>query len=199
MPQASQAKLARAMTHCEFNAGGVVFWEDDPGEVLYVIVSGHILVEHSAPNGDSIPFAIQGADEVVGEDGLVVGIDRLSTVRAITDVTALSLSRAAFSDLCSSWPGFEHITAQSLAIKNRQLTNALMEARHRAPEERMRRQLQSLGRIFGDEIPLSQRTIAGLAGTSRATAKGVFNALAENGSIEVRGGRVFIKTGAGLD
>ncbi len=198
MPQANQAKLARAMTRRQFNAGGVIFWEDDPGEVVYVIDSGYVLVEHSAPNGESLPFAVLGADEIIGEDGLVVGTDRLSTVRAITEVNALSLSRAAYSDLCSNWPGFDHIPAQTLAIKNRQLTDALIEARHQAPEERMRKQLQRLGRMFGDEIPLPQETIAGLAGTSRATAKGVFNALRGNGTIDILDGRVFIKTGAGL-
>jgi len=198
MPQANQAKLARAMTRRHFVAGSVIFWEDDPGEVVYVIDSGHVLVEHSAPDGTSIPFIILGAGEIIGEDGLVVTVDRLSTVRAVTEVNVLSLSRAAYTDLCSSWPGFDHLPALILAIRNRQLTDALLEARHRAPEERMRKQLQRLGRMFGDEIPLPLETIAGLSGTSEATTRGVFSALQGNGTIDILNGRVIIKTGAGL-
>ena len=198
MSETSRRKLSGAMTRRSFDPGGVVFWEDDPGELLYVVESGHVLVEHAAADGVPVPFTVIGPDEIIGEDGLIDGFDRLSTARAITEVTLLSLSRAAYNDLGTGFPEIGDIAVKALAARNRQLYDALLETRHRAPEERLRKQLQQLGRMFGDEIPLTQATIAGLAGTSKAAAKGVLSALQGNGTIEITNGRIRIITGAGL-
>lgn len=59
-------------------------------------------------------------------------------------------------------------------------------------ETRVLRRLSELAAHYGDEIPLTQEDIAGLAGTSRATVNRVLRAEAKRGTVELRRGRTVL-------
>ena len=49
-----------------------------------------------------------------------------------------------------------------------------------------------MNELFGSEIPLTQATLAALAGTTRPTTNGVLQSLQEAGLLELRRGRIVL-------
>lgn len=77
-----------------FEAGEVLMRQGEEADSMYVILSGHVRVERDAP-GLSAPahLAELGANDVVGEIGVLDGGARTATVTAIEQTRALELHR----------------------------------------------------------------------------------------------------------
>ncbi len=172
----------------------VLFWEGEPGDALYVIEDGHILVERVTEQGDTVAVAVLGPDSIVGEQALLGDDARGATARALTPTTVRILSRAAFGELRRTQPALDQLLVGLLDGRIRELNDLVLEARHRPAEERVRRRLAELGSLFGEEIPLTQATVAALAGTTRPTTNGVLTALQDDGVLELRRGRIRLIT-----
>ncbi len=78
--------------------GKELFREGDPGDGLYLVVSGEIDVVKRAP-GNERSLARLGAGEVLGEMSLVTDDSRSATGRAIVESTVLRLPATRFRTL----------------------------------------------------------------------------------------------------
>jgi len=78
--------LAQALEEVHVAAGDALFREGDPGDAMYVIVSGRIVV---ARDGNHLADLSRG--ECVGEMSLIDGMPRSATVTAVTDCRLLSI------------------------------------------------------------------------------------------------------------
>ncbi|MGH3492841.1 MAG: Crp/Fnr family transcriptional regulator, partial [Sciscionella sp.] len=85
----------------------------------------------------------------------------------------------------------------------RRLSAMVLEAMYLPVEQRVRRRLADLARIYGGdgsraEIHLTQDDIAHLAGTTRATANRVLRALEARGVLTLARGHIIVLDRAGL-
>lgn len=195
----ARTRLDGIMIERSVKTNDVLFWEGQPGDAMYVIDRGHMLVERVTEQGDTVAVAVLGPDSIVGEQALLGEEARGATARAVTAATVRSLGRAAFSDLRRSQSAFDALLVNMLDQRIRELNDLVLEARHRPADERVKRRLVEMGDLFGTEIPLTQATLAALAGTTRPTTNGVLQLLQEEGTLELRRGRIVLLNPDGLN
>lgn len=99
----SLAKLAARMRSAYLPAGEVLIREGEPGDAVYVVVSGRLRVSVQRPEGELAVNEI-GRGEMVGEMALLTDEPRSATVRAVRDTHVLRLSRAHFLHLIERRP-----------------------------------------------------------------------------------------------
>ena len=88
-----------------FAAGQILFNEGEPGDLMYVLISGTASISVS---GKIVEFAEVGA--IVGEMGMIDEGHRSATVKAKTDCTFLPIDRNRFNHLVLHTPGFaQHV------------------------------------------------------------------------------------------
>lgn len=73
--------------------GEQLFRQGDPGDSLYIVVSGRLRVEATAPDGTRTVLAELGGGETVGEMAVISGEPRSATVYAARDTQLAKLSR----------------------------------------------------------------------------------------------------------
>lgn len=98
-------------------AGTVVFNAGEPGDALYIVVDGDVMVLAS----DGQTLAMLGAGDVFGEMALLEGSTRKATVRTAGSVTLLEIGRAGFEMLVDSDPALKtqiHQLAQKRSLAN---------------------------------------------------------------------------------
>lgn len=84
-------------------AGAVIVEQDDPGDAMFVVVSGRCRVVHHK-GGRDIELASIGAGDFFGEIALVDSGPRSADVIAISDVSLLKITQAVISALAGVYP-----------------------------------------------------------------------------------------------
>ena len=80
-------------------AGEALFEEGQPSDALHVVTGGEAEISVLAPDGEPRILGRVGEGDVVGEMALLGSGRRLATVRAVTDLEELRVSRKEFSQL----------------------------------------------------------------------------------------------------
>jgi len=176
----------------QVKANDVLFWEGQPGSTMSVIDAGHMLVERTTENGDTVAVTVLGPNSIVGEQALLSDETRGATARAVTNCSVRSLGRTQFDELRANHPIFNELLLGLLDTRIKELSDLLMEARHLPAEDRVRRRLREMHCLFGIEIPLTQATLAALAGTTRPTTNTVLRDLQSQGILELKRSRVLL-------
>jgi serine phosphatase RsbU (regulator of sigma subunit) len=131
------------MTRTEYQDGVVLFREGDPGDRLYIILSGQVEIVKALGTTEEQILGVRGPSDFFGEMSLLIS-DRLRTasVRTSTPVQMLELCHADLLNLLQKQPtlAFELIRVLSLRLqesdnamirdlkeKNRQLSEAYEE------------------------------------------------------------------------
>jgi CRP-like cAMP-binding protein len=108
--------VAEITDEVEVPAGRVLARQGEPAHVAYVIVSGEATI-----SVDDQPVGTIGADEMVGEMGLIDGGPRAATVTAKTDMDLYVIEPGRFGGLLDDVPG---LTKELLIAVTRRLRNA---------------------------------------------------------------------------
>jgi CRP-like cAMP-binding protein len=113
-------------TEVRFLPGDVLFREGDPADGLYLITAGSVRV--SAPEeGKGTVYAIVGADDVVGEMGVLDGQPRSATATALSLCTTYFLPAEPLLDALESSPGLSVRLLALLTIRLRLVDRRLAE------------------------------------------------------------------------
>ena len=88
-----------------FEAGEVLMRQGEDADAMYVILAGRVRVERDAP-GHSAPalLAELGANDVVGEIGVLDGGPRTATVTAVEQTRTLELHRTLLAVVLIQYP-----------------------------------------------------------------------------------------------
>ena len=93
-----------------FAAGDVIFSEGDKGDVMYVVRSGEVSIEHQGHVMETL-----GGGGIFGEMALIDGSPRSATVRANTDCEVVSITEKTFLFLVHETPYFAIAVMRALA------------------------------------------------------------------------------------
>jgi len=85
-------------------AGGVLATEGEPGDALYLVISGDLEVIKRSGSGD-VPIARLGPGEIVGEMAVLESRSRTASVRALSPVRVLCIPGPTLLELLSTRPG----------------------------------------------------------------------------------------------
>ena len=84
--------------------GWTLFEEDEPGDAMFIVLSGRLGVIANTPENGSHVIAQIAAGETVGEMALLSGEPRSARVEALRDTELLRMPRGAFDQLIDSSP-----------------------------------------------------------------------------------------------
>jgi divalent anion:Na+ symporter, DASS family len=105
LPREVLARLVSEFDEVEVPAGRTVFSQGDPGDALYVIVSGAVEVRGER-GGAGERVAVLGPGDCLGEMALVTGDPRSATVVALSPTRLLRLDKERFQALSERHPVF---------------------------------------------------------------------------------------------
>ena len=98
------ASLIRGMRVRRFRRGETIFHVGDPGDALFIVVSGSIKITLPAETGDEAILATLRPGDFFGELALLDGAPRSATAIAIEATEMYMLPRDRFRDLIASEP-----------------------------------------------------------------------------------------------
>ena len=101
LPAAALEAVAAQLHPEHHKRGDVVFHQGDPGETMYLVVSGQVEVLAGA---DQSPLAALGPGSFVGELALLLGEPRSATLRVVADSWLWALRRADLDALLTEHP-----------------------------------------------------------------------------------------------
>ncbi|HSB01146.1 MAG TPA: SpoIIE family protein phosphatase [Anaerolineales bacterium] len=181
LPPAELDRLTAELDIVRLNPGDILFREGDPGEHLYVVVSGELEILMAPDTSDELILNVLHEGEYLGEMGLIMpGGLRTASARARGDVVLLSMSRIQFRDLLEHHPELSTAmvsvlsqrldstnvsTFRDLSEKNRQLQKAFDELKAAQEQliekERLERELKVAAdiqmSILPDVLPVHEK------------------------------------------
>ena len=93
-PEAAES-LAKEMETIDVRKGEIVFSEGEPGDSLYIVLSGKIKVGRRAADGRQNLIAVMGPSDMVGELSLFDPGPRTATATAVLDTRLARLRKQA--------------------------------------------------------------------------------------------------------
>ena len=113
-----------------FDSGKLLMRQGDPADAAYLIIEGDVEVVLETPAGQFVVATI-GANEIVGDMGILGNSPRAATVRAKDRVIALRISKDPFMRMVREFPNMAvsimRELAQRLDSTNHQLSAAHAE------------------------------------------------------------------------
>jgi CRP/FNR family transcriptional regulator, cyclic AMP receptor protein len=102
-----------------FPEGHIIFNEGDPGEVMYIIVSGEVLIEKKVEPGMEMKITL-GPNECFGEMAILDGLPRSAKVKVTREGTFLTIAREDFREMLRVYPeiAFKVISMLSTRLRN---------------------------------------------------------------------------------
>ena len=99
-------KVYDSMNLQSYKKGDVIIKENDFGDLFYILYSGSVQVLKDTPAGDKIALANLNSDMDIffGETALISDDPRSATVKALSDVTCITLSGKKFIEVCDKEP-----------------------------------------------------------------------------------------------
>jgi CRP-like cAMP-binding protein len=106
-----------------YSARGIICREGEPGDALFIIVSGDVDVVKSVGKQESILATRTGGD-FVGEMAIIEASPRSATLRAVNDVRVLSIDGDAFKSILLDRPEvavsvLRHMSARIRSLNER--------------------------------------------------------------------------------
>lgn len=105
-------QIAHKLEPTAAEAGDVILAKGGVSDLLYLIESGHVEV-----SDDGVVLATLGADDVIGEIGLIRDVPRTATVTALTDTALLMLGRDDFLDVVAGDDAVSSVAADLVAMR----------------------------------------------------------------------------------
>src|SRR5215217_6151859 len=120
------AELAASATPERLRAGQWLWRQGDPGDSLYVVLTGRLEVVLEQPVPGRV-LRIVGRGQAVGELALLTDSTRSAGVRARRDSELLRVSRGAFEALLNDQPAFAIALTRVLGRQLRESTSTTVE------------------------------------------------------------------------
>jgi CRP-like cAMP-binding protein len=203
LPPDERRTLAAGLRRRAYRRDEVIVHQGDPANTLHLIAAGHASVRVTLPGGELV-VGILGSGDAFGERALVGEPNsRGATVVALERCETLSLGRDEFERLRTAYPGVDRFLVDLLARRVDKLNTYLVETLFVPAERRVLRRLLELCELYpadgqGIVIPVTQETLASLAGTTRPTANQVLRRLVAGGMVTVSRSQIVVLNRAGL-
>jgi CRP/FNR family cyclic AMP-dependent transcriptional regulator len=197
--------LARTTRPRRCRRGEIVYAQGSPGDALYVIARGSVLVHRTGRGGERRAMTVIEAPGSFGEIPLIDGGRRSASVEALEDTDFFVVPRTEFLRLLVEEPKMVQGVLRELGRMVRRLTDQLTDASLLDLPGRVAKTLVRLVEVRREADPqsmpvvaLSQSKLAELAGGSRQSVNGALSTLANRGLIQIEGRRILVSDLPGL-
>jgi CRP/FNR family transcriptional regulator, cyclic AMP receptor protein len=192
--------LIKQLEPVDFPSGHTVFAQDEPGERLYIIISGKVKIGRCTADGRESLITIMGPSDMFGELSLFDPGLRTSSVTTLTEVRAVSMDRAALRAWIANRPEIAEQLLRVLARRLRRTNDNLADLIFTDVPGRVAKQLLLLAQRFGTQqngamrvtLDLTQEELAQLVGASRETVNKALADFAHRGWSRLEGKTMWI-------
>lgn len=202
---AALESVAASMRARRFRRGEVIFHLGDPGDALFVIVSGDVKISLPSETGDEAILATLRPGEVFGELALLDGAPRSATATAISPTETVVLPRERFRELIATEAGVRDALLASIAGELRRLTTHVEELHFLDITGRLAARLVRLAGEGGASAPdgsirlranLTQADLASMVGCTRQSVNKLLGQFTDDGYLrQDRDGIVILDLG----
>lgn len=195
-------RLADQLTARDYNRDVLLFSKDEPGDALYIIVSGEVKIALYSKTGREIVLASFGPGDFFGEMSLLDEQPRSANAVTVAACKLLTLRRNSFMQFIESEPkaALELLHEMSLRLRS---TNekvgdlALIDVYGRVARFLLRL-AESEGEPLGDWFLVTNRPthqqIANNIGTARETVSRALSLFQRNGFIQIHGSDLLVSS-----
>lgn len=200
-------RLAGELRRRRFRRGEVIFHAGDPGDALFLIVSGAVKISLPTEDGGEVILATLRPGETFGELALLDGAPRSATAAAMAATEVLVLARARFEELLEGVPAMRRALLRTLAAEIRRLTEQVAELHFLDIPGRLAARLLRLADEGG--VPradgtirlvgrITQGELAAMIGSTRQTVNRFLGAFVASGLVRLEPEAIVILDPAGL-
>jgi len=180
--------------------GAVVFHEGEPGDSLYIVISGKIKLGRRSSDGRENLVAVMGPADQFGELSLFDPGPRTSTAVAVTDAQLARLPKDALHQWIIDKPrlGLQMLRAVARRLRrtNTMLADLIFVDVPGRVAKRLLQLAQRFGSVEGGHLrvthDLTQEELAQLVGASRETVNKALADFAQRGWLRLEGKSVVI-------
>jgi len=189
------SKIGSGRTVLKYAHGAIVYAQGDTANAVFYVQKGKAKKTVTSETGKEAVLAILGPGDFFGEGCLNGQTRRITTVTAMSDVTAMRLEKAAMLRVLHDEPEFSRMFIVHLLHRNKRAEEDLTDQLFNSSEKRLARTLLLLANFGKDSRPepviakLSQETLAEMIGTTRSRVSFFMNKFRRLGFIDYRGGR----------
>lgn len=192
--------LIEQLDSTTFPRGTTIFDEGEPGDRLYIIISGKVKLARHAPDGRENLLTIMGPSDMFGELSIFDPGPRTSAAVCVTEVSTATMDSQMLHDWIRDHPEISEQLLRVLARRLRRTNNALADLIFTDVPGRVAKALLQLANRFGVQEggalrvhhDLTQEEIAQLVGASRETVNKALAEFAHRGWIRLEGKSVLI-------
>jgi CRP/FNR family cyclic AMP-dependent transcriptional regulator len=190
----SLAAIARTMRSRRFRRGEVLFHEGDPGDALFIVVSGALKVTLPSEEGEEAILASLGRGDFLGELALLDGAPRSASAIALEASEVLTLPRQQFHELVATVPAIRDALLASLTAELRRLTMHVAELHFLDLTGRLAARLARLAVDQGVpgadgsmrlDAPLTQSDLAAMVGATRQSVNKLLGEFVDRGLVRL--------------
>ncbi len=157
--------------------GRVIFNEGEPGDSLYIVMTGKIKLSRRAPDGRENVLAVMGPSDQFGELSVFDPGPRTATATAVTDVRMAKMPQAMLRPWIEAHPEVGERLLQVLARRLRRTNDSVADLIFTDVPGRVAKALLQMADRFGSreseglrvKHDLTQEELAQLVGASRET------------------------------
>lgn len=191
LDQATAGRLMDSMAPRRLARGDVVFREGDPGDSLYVIISGKVKLARTSSDGREGLMSVLGPGEMFGELSLFDPGPRMTTSYVVSDSEFISLGNDALRAFLTDHPEVAMQMLAGLAHRLRRTNEGISDLVFTDVPGRVAKALLDLSDRFGRRVDagtlvahdLTQEELAQLVGASRETVNKALADFAHRGWI----------------
>ncbi|MCP3017176.1 Crp/Fnr family transcriptional regulator [Nocardiopsis dassonvillei] len=193
-----RAALESLGTPVQFPSQETIFRAGQPSHSVLLIQRGHVKVTHTASDGSQVILAVRGPDEIMGDEGVLMGEPRSATVTTISEVTGLDVGAddlLHFVNTEGLWPEMYRAVVRRRRESDKWALSARLDVR-----SRLATLLLELATEVGEQdeagmtikVALSQQDLAGRIGASRDAVAMELRKLREQGLITTGRHRIIL-------
>ncbi|MBV9139993.1 MAG: Crp/Fnr family transcriptional regulator [Pseudonocardiales bacterium] len=194
-------RLAQACGSRRYPKGQILFHQGDPGDCLYVLVEGLVMVVVGSPAGDRMVVATCRPPEAFGEIALIDNGPRTASVEALAPTRVLTINRADFLAILRAHPSLAESLLQVVGRLFRQTLERTSDFVFLDLQGRVAKCLVQLADARGEptttgvsvELGLTQAEFAAMVGGSRPSVNQILRGLADRGILTLDGRRILLK------
>jgi CRP/FNR family cyclic AMP-dependent transcriptional regulator len=187
-------RVAAGMRSRRFRRGEVIFHAGDPGDALFIIVSGDVKISLPSETGDEAILATLRPGAVFGELALLDGAPRSASATALGPTETVVLPRDRFRELIATEAGVRDALLASIAGELRRLTTHVEELHFLDITGRLAARLVRLAEESGMPTPdggirlrtnLTQADLAAMVGCTRQSVNKLLGQFTDDGLLRL--------------
>jgi CRP/FNR family cyclic AMP-dependent transcriptional regulator len=194
------AEVARVARRYRYGRDEVIFYQDDPGDTFYVILSGQVKVSVTSLEGQEAILVMLDAGESFGEFSLLDEQPRSATIETTRPTEVLALRKDDFYRLLRQSPDIAIGLLKVLTKRLRDTDQLVQDAAFLDVGQRLAKKLLGLMEAHGRQtergieidLQLTQQDLASMIGATRESVNKQLGVCRDSGILAVDRQRITI-------